>query len=130
MSSTSSIFIPASDPTPSCLRGLSLHDQGLFLLERLAFLCPRGKTFRELDLYLGTRDRPDPNGLVPGVPSYEVRRTIRHLFDYPWREIVRAGYIAEAPPGSGRYEITDEGWAVVKSNTVEVDDDYIDTILP
>jgi predicted transcriptional regulator len=43
---------------------------------------------------------------------------------------VHNGYVAEAPPGSGRYEITDEGWAVVKSNTVEVDDDYIDTILP
>jgi len=28
------------------------------------------------------------------------------------------------------YEITDEGWALVKSNRVEVDDDYISTILP
>jgi hypothetical protein len=27
-------------------------------------------------------------------------------------------------------EITDKGWAVLESNTVEKDDDYIDKILP
>jgi predicted transcriptional regulator len=48
----------------------------------------------------------------------------------PWHEIVDAGYVTEAPQGGGKYEITDKGWAVVKSNTVEVDDDYISTILP
>jgi len=42
----------------------------------------------------------------------------------------RAHAYAEAPPASRRYEITPEGWAVVESNTVEIDIDHIDKIFP
>ena len=122
------------------LRELSLHDQGVFLLKRLALSFRVGETFSKDDLFetrtrAGKKTRskvywPDPNGLAAGFPWYELLFVRNDLCHRVWAEIVHAGYVAEAPPGSGRYEITNEGWDAVKSNTVEVDNDYISTILP
>jgi hypothetical protein len=53
-----------------------------------------------------------------------------YFLKYPRSDIVRTGYVAEASPGSKRYEINDEGWAVLESHSVQVDDDYINQILP
>ena len=92
MNSNSPHLIPNVICSLADFKDLSMHDQGLFLLSRLALLAPRGKTFWDVDVYRRKGDRLDPNGLVPGLPKWEVRRAIMHLFDYPWREIVRNGY--------------------------------------
>ena len=130
MNSNSPHLIPNVICSLADLKDLSLHDQGLFLLSRIPLLAPRGKTFWGVGLFRHERNRPDPNWLAPGIPKYEIRMTIIHLLCDPWREIVRNGYVAEAPPGNGWYEITDKGWAVLESHSVKVDDDYINQILP
>jgi hypothetical protein len=74
---------------------------------------------------------PDPNGLAPGLGNGEARDGVHLLLGEAWDEIARTGYIAEAPPGTGEYEITDKGWAVVQRNRVKDDiDDHIAKIFP
>jgi len=105
------------------LEDLSLHDQGLFLLSRLATFFPRGKTFWKIDVFRREGSIPPPNWLAPGIPKYEIRMTIHHLSFYAWNEILHNGWVAEAPPVSGWYEITDKGWEVVESNTCPCEGD-------
>jgi hypothetical protein len=131
MNSSSPHRIPNVLSSLACLYDLSMHDLGLFLLSRLAILFPRHKTFRRFDLVeYDVMYRPDPNGLVPGLGNHEARLGVHRLLGEAWDELASTGYIAEAPRGNKWHEITDKGWAVLESNTVKVDDDYIDTILP
>jgi|NGEPerStandDraft_6_1074524.scaffolds.fasta_scaffold131171_1 hypothetical protein len=105
------------------LRELSLHDQGVFLLKRLALSFRVGETFSKDDLFetrarAGKKTRskvywPDPNGLAAGFPWYELLFVRNDLCHRVWAEIVHAGYVAEAPPGSGWYRITEEGRVVI-----------------
>jgi hypothetical protein len=46
--------------------------------------------------------------------SAELQEAHFYLLTYLWPRIVGAGLVTEAPPGSGMYEITVEGWAVVE----------------
>ena len=105
----------------------------MLLLRRLALVFPPRKKFRLLGLvdYYETC-KPDTNGLVPGLEIHEARLGVHCLLGEAWDEIARTGYVSEAtwPWGNGWFEITDDGWAVLESNTVKVDDDYISTILP
>ncbi len=110
----------------SSFKDLPRIEQSVRLLKRLAFLFGK-RTFnphKPVDIWGHTLLR----GLADGFRD-EMQDAEAYLLTYPWSEIVRAGYVAEAPPGSGMYEITAEGW-VVESKPVEIDDDYINTILP
>ena len=144
MNSSSPNRIPTVLSSLACLEALSLDDQSLFLLKRLTLRFPKVKTFT-LDTLHGFRfnlSRPDPNQLVPGLPSNECERAIEILLDKPWDEIVRKGYVTEARWQPYwyqiRYEITAEGWAVTdsigsqdeitaESWSIELDDDEKDT---
>jgi hypothetical protein len=108
----------------------TVDHQDVMLLKRLAFLFPRGQTFNPYRVAVWIDGRPNPNGLAAGFPRNELEEAERYLLCLPWWEIVHNGYVAEAPSGSGKYEITDEGWAVVESNTGEVDfDDLVAKIF-
>ena len=47
--------------------------------------------------------------------SAELQDAHLYILTDPWPWIVDQGYVAEAPPGSGMYEITAWGWARVES---------------
>lgn len=97
-------------------KALPLHEQGVMLLRRFAEFVPEGQTFYPHSVsrsWSGGRD--DWNQISYGFPSSEPWDAKRYLLTHPLSEIVRAGYIAEAPPGSGRYRFTAEGRAVVMS---------------
>jgi hypothetical protein len=62
--------IPTVLSSLECLEDLSLHDQSVFLLKRLALRFPRGKTFWLDVLYLPySFSVPDPDELAPGPPN-------------------------------------------------------------
>jgi hypothetical protein len=128
----------------ACLEALSLPDQGLFLLKRLTLRFPWGKIFTldSLRPFPFSLYDPDPNELVPGLPSNECQRAIQILLDKPWDEIMRKGYVTKASRQPYwyqlRYVISAEGWAVANSLefrneitakdwTIELDDDERDT---
>jgi hypothetical protein len=90
------------------------------LLKRIAFLFGK-QTFDPHKEPPNIWGQPDRGGLALGFFPYELRDAGLYILTYPWSEIVRTGYVAEAPPGSGMYEITAEGWVVVESKPVEVD---------
>jgi len=46
--------------------------------------------------------------------SAELQDAHLYLLTYPWSRIKGGGFVAEASPGSGMYEITAKGWAVVE----------------
>ena len=96
-------------------KDLPRHEQGVMLLRRLAYLVPRGQTFDPHHVRGGSISSDDSAELAYSFPPSELRDANLYLLTYPWSEIVRAGYVAEAPPGSERFEITAEGWAVVMS---------------
>jgi len=58
-------------------------------------------------------------GLADG--SAELQDAHLYLLTDPWSNLVSAGFVAEAPPGSGMFAITTKGWAIVESN----DDAYL-----
>ena len=91
---------------------LPLRDQGIFLLAQIALSISWGKTFSKDDLFLRKGNRLDPKGLAQGFPWYEREIALTKLSGSPWDAIVDAGYVAEARPGSGRYQITHEGWVL------------------
>ena len=123
--------IPTVLSSLECLEDLSLHDQSVFLLKRLALRFPRGKTFWLDALYCAfSVSRPDLDELAPGLPNNERQMAIHYLLDKPWDEIERNGYVTKAPRGRRWYEISAEGWAVVDSMTLEVDGDHITWSLP
>ena len=121
--------IPDILPSLASLGDLSPHDQGAFLLIRLAKVFPRSMTFSKADLFWCDVDRPDPYGLAAGIPRQEQRRAVQHFLTYPWREIVHAGYVSKASAGSGEYEVTEKGWALVARNRIEVDWTEIDKLF-
>ena len=100
------------------INALPLHDQGKFLLIRIALCLPHGKTFSKVDLFQRKGNRLDPKELALGFPWYERRIALTKLSGSPWDAIVDAGYVAEASPGSGLYKITHEGWIVVNSAVI------------
>jgi hypothetical protein len=107
-------------------KGYFRHSQGVMLLKRLAYLFPQGQTFdRHVPVWIPGRrtPTPNPNGLAYHFPTNELSEADRYLQIDVWWELVGNGYVAEAPPQSGKYEITDKGWEVVESNTVEVEGD-------
>ena len=131
MNSNSPHLIPTVLSSLECLEDLSLRDQSVFLLKRLALRFPRGKTFWLDALYLPySLSVPDPDELAPGLPIDERQMAIHYLLDEPWDEIERNGYVTKAPRGLRWYEISAEGWAVVDSMTLEVDGDHITWSLP
>ena len=90
-------------------KDLPRREQGLMLLRRLAYLFPHR---RFLDIgQVNCFDNWDE--VVYGFPASELRDASLYLRTYPWSEIVRAGYVAEAPRGMSEYQITALGWAVV-----------------
>jgi len=99
----------------SSFKDLPRHEQGVMLLKRLACLVPRGQTFDPHSTVDWRNGRPERYGLATGFPRNELKKADSYLLTYPWSEIVLAGYVAEAHPGSRWYRITDEGWAVVMS---------------
>ena len=101
-------------------KDLPQHEQGVRLLKRIAFLFGK-QTFDPHKEPPNIWGQPDRGGLALGFFPYELRDAGLYILTYPWSEIVRTGYVAEAPPGSGMYEITAEGWVVVESKPVEVD---------
>jgi hypothetical protein len=89
-------------------KDLPLHEQSMLLLERLEVLFGK-QTF-------------DPNGhtasqrLAEGFAYREERDAYLYVLTDPWSEVVRAGYVAEAPPGSGMYEITAKGFVAIHAD--------------
>ena len=111
---------------------LPWHEQRVLLLKRLAVLFPRGQTFDPYNVPVwsesrinGHRSVSNPNGLACGFPESQLMWAKDYFLKYPWSDIVRAGYVAEAPAGSKRYEITDEGWAVIESIRFSGEDDIL-----
>jgi hypothetical protein len=101
------------------------HEQDVRLLKRLAVLFPQGQTFDPHRVPVETDGLNNRNGLAFGFPPGELRDANLYILTYLWPEIVRTGYVAEAPPGSGRYQITDEGWGVVEGIKFRGDDGYL-----
>ena len=131
MDSNSQYFIGIHALNLAFFKELPQYKHAVMLLKRLACLFPRGQTFDPHSVVVRINGRLERHWLAAGFPMKELRNADNYLIvGGPWWEIVHNGYVAEAPPGSGRYEITNEGWDAVKSNTVEVDNDYISTILP
>jgi hypothetical protein len=123
--------IPAVLSSLECLEDLSLRDQSVFLLKRLAYRFPRGKTFWLDALYLPqSYSVPDPHELVPGLPMNERQMAIHYLLDEPWEEIERNGYVTKAPRGLRWYEISAKGWATVDNMTRGFDGDCVTWSLP
>jgi len=131
MNSNSPHLIPTALSSLECLEDLSLHDQSLFLLKRLALRFPRGMTFWLDALYLPeSHSVPDPNELAPGLPIDERQMAIHYLLDEPWEEIEGNGYITKVPRKLNWYEISAKGWAVACRMTLQVDGDHIGWRLP
>ncbi len=101
-------------------KDLPRHEQGVRFLKRLAFIFGK-QTF---DPHKVPWSFAGSTGLACGFKHDEVRDAELYLLTYPWSEIACAGYVAEAPPGSGMYEITPTGWVVVESKPVECNDDF------
>ena len=60
-----------------------------------------------------TCERREAQRASYGFPTNELSEADRYLLHGAWWEIVHNGYVAEAPAGSGRCEITDEGWSMM-----------------
>ncbi len=97
------------------LKSLSVHEQGMFLLKRLAKRFPKPERFYKKNLAL-TYPQPDIYGIAVGFPSPEVPAVVQYLLEGPpWRELERCFYVVNAS-GDGWYEITEEGWEASKQN--------------
>src|ERR1700677_2336374 len=97
------------------LKSLPVHEQGMFLLKRLAKSFPKAERFRKKNLGL-TYPQPDIYGIAVGFPSAEVPAVIQYLIEGPpWRELERCFYVVNAT-GDGWYEITEEGWEAGEQN--------------
>ena len=107
-------------PTLTEFKKLSLDDQAIAFLRRLAFLFPVGKTFHRGNLNLpATNGHPDTSALCTGWPREDVAAGLDYLLKTCWRTAERHGYLAEALSGHSFFEVTEEGWAMVNSpNTV------------
>jgi hypothetical protein len=105
-------------------KDLPRHEQGVMLLKRLAVLFGK-QTFdpQQVPVEIGACVNSD--GLAFGFPPSELRDAHLYLLTDPWSEIACAGYVAEAPLGSGMYEITAKGWVEVESKPVKVDNDVL-----
>jgi hypothetical protein len=104
-------------PTLDDYKTLSVEDQGIAFLKRLAHHFHRGKTFKRTNLALSAHETPDAYSRCTGWPREDWTEGVRYLLGTPWRTIEREGYIAESLSGEGNFEVTTEGWAVVESAT-------------
>jgi hypothetical protein len=96
---------------------LSVENQGIAFLKRLAHHFRRGQSFKRSNLALPAHGTPDAYSLCTGWPREDWAEGVRYLLGTPWRTIEREQYIAESLSGEGHFEITPEGWAVVESGT-------------
>jgi hypothetical protein len=103
----------------SSFKDLQRREQGMLLLKRVAFLFGK-QTFDPYKALANIGGYTHSNELVRGFASNEQRDAELYLLTYPWSEIMCSGYVAEAPPGSGMYEITAKGWVAI-----QVDDDIM-----
>lgn len=100
-------------PTLADLKKLSLAQQSLLLLARLAALYPQMRGTGGLhkgNLLLAN----DPYGLAAGYSGGENSEVRRHLLGAPWTALVNEGYIVD-PAGSGSYSVTDEGYEALRN---------------
>jgi hypothetical protein len=103
--------IMAISPNLGSLKVLAPREQDVLLLRHLAPLFGK-RTFdshkvpEEICGFVFTK------GLA--YSSAELQEAHLYLLTYLWPRIVGAGLVTEAPPRSGMYEITAEGWAVVE----------------
>jgi hypothetical protein len=110
--------IMAISPNLGSFKYLGQGEQGVMLLNHLALLFGK-RTFdphkapEEICGFVFTK------GLA--YSSAELQDAHVYLLTHPLSWIAYGGFVAEAPPGSGMYEITDKGWALVESK----DDDYL-----
>lgn len=101
----------AISPNLGSLKDLVPPEQDVVLLRHLALLFGK-QTFdphkvpEEICGFVFTKGR--------AFSSAELQEAHLYLLTYLWPRIVGAGLITEAPRGSGMYEITVEGWAVIK----------------
>ena len=112
----------------ACLKDLSMHDQGLFLITCIASLFPRGKTFAKASLFESKGDRGDPNRLARSFPEHERESALKYLQVDPWNVIERAEYVVEEPRRSGRYMVTHVGQVVFNRTVFGPDDRYEDDL--
>ncbi len=98
-------------PTLADLKKLSLVDQSVLLLARLAEIYPQVQSVG--GFHKGNLSLPnDPYGLAAGY-HHENSEIRRHLLGAPWTRLVNDGYIVD-PAGSGFYTISDEGYEALK----------------
>ena len=106
----------ATSPNLGSLKVLAPREQDVLLLRHLAPLFGK-RTFDPHKVPEKICGFVFTKGLA--YSSAELQEAHLYVLTYLWPRIVGAGLVAEAPPGSGMYEITAEGWAVV-----EDPDDY------
>ena len=99
-------------PNLGSFKDLGHGEQGVMLLNHLALLFGK-QTFDPRKVPEEICGFVFKKGLA--YSSAELQDAHRYLLTYPWSAIAYADFVAEAPPGSGMYEITAEGWAMVES---------------
>lgn len=104
-------------PTLDEFKKLSVEDQGILFLKRLAHNFRRGQTFKRSNLALSAHGTPDAYSLCTGWPREDLAEGVRNLLGTPWRTIERHGYIAESLSGDSNFEVTPHGWALVEART-------------
>ena len=117
MSTNQPFTIGSVAPTLAEFKKLSIDDQGIAFLRRLAALFPAGRDFHRNNLAMPFYDHADSAGLCTGWPREDARPGIDYLLKTCWRTIEGHGYIVEGLSGHGGFEVSEEGWKIVKNPT-------------
>jgi hypothetical protein len=101
----------ANSPNLGSLKVLTPRAQDVLFLRHLALLFEK-RTFDPHKVPEEICGFAFTKGLV--YSSAELQEAHLYLLTDLWPRMVEAGLVTEVPPGSGIYEITAKGWAVVE----------------